>query len=161
MVQGKRTDNYSAGWKSPCFFTNLNVNYVHKSWLLDPFLRQLNPVHTLCLTYVLMLSFHPLQNFLQKILCTFLISPTHVTCPAHVIFCDLIILTVRDKKYTLWSSSLCHFLQHAVASSFLDPNMLNTVLKHSHLSSSLTAVVSKVWGHRIFWESYILKLNWL
>jgi hypothetical protein len=73
-------------------------------------LIKLNPAHILTfhlLTYILTLSFHlrlclPNGRFpsdlLSEILCEFLISLMHATCPHHIIFLDLNTLTPLDDK---------------------------------------------------------------
>jgi hypothetical protein len=43
-------------------------------------------------------------------------------CPSHPL--DLIILTISDQKYKLWSSSLCNFLHCLVTSSPSHTNIL-------------------------------------
>ena len=49
----------------------------------------------------------------------------HATCPAHLIFLNLIIFTLCGKEQISWSSSCsssCHFLQPPATSSSLDQN---------------------------------------
>jgi hypothetical protein len=85
----------SATQDFPNSLWSLNVNYrVYKSPLLDPLLRQMNPVHTIpsyILGSILILSSHLrldlssglfLCGFPTKILYVFLFSPMRATCIA-------------------------------------------------------------------------------
>ena len=56
-----------------------------------------------------------------------LFSPIHVTCPAHLIFLDLITRKIFG-EYRSLSSSLCSFLHSLVLSSLLGPNILFSTL---------------------------------
>jgi len=50
------------------------------------------------------------------------LSPIHATCPAHLIFLDLITRRIFGEEYSSWSFSLCSFLR--------PPPGLNILLKH-------------------------------
>ena len=68
-----------------------------------------------------------------------LLSPTHTTCPAHVIVLDFITHTILGKEYRSLSYSLCSFLHSLVTSSLLGSNiLLNTLFSNTlNLRSSL------------------------
>jgi hypothetical protein len=103
-------------------FRNPKIHYrVHKIPPLVPILSQIDPVHTnpSHLRFTLILSTHlslclprgilP-SGFPINILCSFLFSPIYVTCPAHLILFNLIVLIILGEEYKLWSSSLWSFL---------------------------------------------------
>ena len=52
-------------------------------------------------------------------------SPMRATCPAHLIFLDLI---TQNGQYRSFSSSSCSFLHSSVTSSLLGPNILFSTL---------------------------------
>jgi hypothetical protein len=93
--------------------------------------------HTMVLRSILILCSHPRliipsgvshSCFLTKILYSFLISPVRSTCPANLIFLDLITL----EAYKLWSSSLCNLTIHPPPPSLLVSNIrLSTLLSIS------------------------------
>jgi hypothetical protein len=80
------------------------------------------------------------SNFPTNILHAFLFSPTHDTCPVHLILLDLFILITSDQEYKSLSSSLFSFLQPHVTSSLFCANILfstlssNTLCLHSSLN---------------------------
>jgi len=60
------------------------------------------------------------------------------TCTAHLILLDLITRKIFREEYRSLSSSLCSFLYSTVTSSFLRPNILNTLFANTlSLRSSL------------------------
>jgi hypothetical protein len=108
------------------------VHYrAYKSPSLVPILSQINPIlsHPISLRSILVLSTHlrlslpsglfP-SRFHANIPYAFLFSTIRVTCPAHLILPDMIILIILDEEYKLLSSSLCSFLQPSVTSSLFD-----------------------------------------
>jgi hypothetical protein len=50
-------------------------------------------------------------------------APMHATCLAHLIFLDLIIVTVVWEEHRLWKSSLFSFLEPSVTSPVFGPNI--------------------------------------
>jgi len=68
-----------------------------------------------------------------------LISPTHATCPAHLILLDLITWITFHEQYRSLSSPLCSLLHSHVTSSRSDPHiLLSTLFSHTlSLHSSL------------------------
>jgi hypothetical protein len=94
--------------------------HIHKSLRLVPILSQISP-YLRILSHarsILMLSTHLhlcvlsglfLSAVLTNILHSLLFIPIYSTCPAHLIFFDMVILIILDLDYNLWSSSLCSF----------------------------------------------------
>jgi hypothetical protein len=68
------------------------------------------------------------SGFPTNILYAFLLSPIRATFHVHLIFLDLIILIMFGKKYKLWSSSSCSFLQFPVPSSLFGQKILLSTL---------------------------------
>jgi hypothetical protein len=71
------------------------------------------PPHPIYLRSILVLCAHLhldlLSGFSTNVQYTFLFSPILVTCPAHLMLLDLIILIILGKEYKLWIPSLCSF----------------------------------------------------
>jgi len=60
-------------------------------------------------------------------------------CPAHLTLFYLITLTILDHEYKVWHS-LCNFLHFIVASSFLHPKiLLSVVVKYPQSVASFEA----------------------
>ena len=61
------------------------------------------------------------SGYPTKTLCTPLLSPTRVTCSAHLIIFDLITRKIFGERYRSLSSSLCSVLHSPVTSSLFRP----------------------------------------
>jgi hypothetical protein len=79
------------------------------------------------------------SGFPTNNLYTFLFSPLHATCPAHLGIFYLIILIILVEEYKTCSSFLCNFLHSPVTPSLFGPNsLLSTLFPHTlSLCSSL------------------------
>jgi hypothetical protein len=71
--------------------------------------------------------------------CIFYITLMCVTCLAHLIPLDLIILIIIDEEYKLWNSLLWNFLVPPVSSTLICQHILVSMLQH----------ISEAWK----WES--------
>jgi hypothetical protein len=80
----------------------------------DPYLSQMNPVHTISLRFILILSYHlslglssgffP-PGFPIKIFYSLLISPMHATCPAHLIHNSFTATVTKAQKIRIYSGT--------------------------------------------------------
>jgi hypothetical protein len=122
LSNSSEVNRCSSTQEIPNSLWNLKIHYrVHKGQHLVPSLSQTNPVHvlqqyffqiifisTFQLCPCLHIAIFPL-GFSIKSLHAFLFYPMHATCPVHLTRLDLIILSIFDKYYQLWSSSSCNF----------------------------------------------------
>jgi hypothetical protein len=64
----------------------------------------LSKIHFNIVTYLRPSGLFP-SGFPTNSLYAFLFSPNRATCPAHLVFLDLIMLIIFGEEYKLWSSS--------------------------------------------------------
>jgi hypothetical protein len=91
------------------------------------------------------------SGFPTKIVYAFLFSLIHVTCTAHLILLDLIILILLDKEYRLWSPTLsrkCVRVTFENIISDLQDNLLSRQWKEE--------LVNAIREATLFLENYIL-----
>jgi hypothetical protein len=83
------------------------------------------------------------SGFPTNILYTFLFSSIRVTCNAHLILPDLIILIILGEEYKVWSFLLCWFLQPHITTHIQNRNkragagMQTAVVKNAHMSKKM------------------------
>ena len=141
----------SPSWEANWFATSQEISHIlcnskvhyriHKCPPPVPILSQLDPVHAphhTCWRSILILSSHlrlghpsglfP-SGFPTQTLYKHLPSPTHATCPAHIILLGLITRTILGEQYRSLSSSLWSFLHSPITLSLLGPNILLEWLK--------------------------------
>jgi hypothetical protein len=120
-----------------------------------PNLSLMNPIQTFLLCFLKIqskTSFHLRLGlpsglfcsvFPNKFLYAFIIYSMHVTCPAHLILFDLIILIKFGEQYKLWSSSLYSFLhspQHPVLTHRQSVFFQLNVKFHTHTKQGVKSV---------------------
>jgi hypothetical protein len=112
------------------------------------------PPHSISLRPILILSTHlrlgPPSSlfrfgFHTNIPYPFLFSYIRVTCPTHHILV-LMILIIVDEEFTIWSSSLCRFLEPPLTSSPIGLNILLSAL-FSNIHSPLPSLLSETKYH--------------
>jgi len=87
------------------------------------------------------------SGFLTKALYTPLLSLIRATCPAHLIFLDLIIRTILGEEYRSLNLSLCSSLHSLVTSFLLGPNILLSTMFSNTLSLRSSLNVSDLVSH--------------
>ena len=140
-------NRFSARQEIPRILWNQMFHYrTHNSPPLAPILSQLNPVknptsHFLKIHLHIILPSTPgspkwplSPRFPTKTQHTFLLSPIHATCPAHLILLDLITRTILGEECRSLRSLLCSCLHYPVTSSLLGPSILLSTLFSNTLS---------------------------
>lgn len=73
-----------------------------------------------------------------KCLCTFLISPMHSTCPAHLTVLDFITFVLSGETYKLWSSPVSHSLLNSfLTRTQIEKNLFLLIDFHRLLAASV------------------------
>jgi hypothetical protein len=112
-ISSETSMNYTASQKIILFITHCCVHKSHHwslSWakLIQSTPSHLFPFEPFYLPIYVCISQVILSAFLTEILFAFLVTPTHVTCPAHLIFLDLSTLVIFREEYKLWSCWRVH-----------------------------------------------------
>ena len=136
-----------------------------------PILSHIDPVHAPHPTSwrsILILSSHlsldlpsgiSPSGFPTKTLYTPLPSSIRATCPAYLILLHLVTRTILGEQYRSLSSSLCNFLHSPVTSSFLGPNILNTLFSNTLSLCSFLNVSDQV-SHPYKKQAEFLHASW-
>jgi hypothetical protein len=93
--------------------------------------------HSISPRSILISSTHPRLDLPRRLFPTNnlrFFSAIRVTCSAHLILLEVIILIILGEEYKLRSSSLCSFLHPSATSSLLGPNILLSTLSSNTLS---------------------------
>ena len=151
---------FAANQEIPRISRNPKVHYrTHKRPPPVPILGQPNPVHipTSHLLEIHPNIIHPSTSrspqcspslrFPQHYPVNPLSSPTHATCPAHLILLYFITLTILGEEYKSFSSSLCSLFHSPFISSLLGPNIHLYTIFSNILSFLYSRIVNDQVSH--------------